>query len=55
MKKGARVMRHLDKERQANPAGLQKWDREEGQKSTVTAKTYMLQNPKLAGRGRIHS
>ena len=23
MKKGARVMRHLDKERQANPAGLQ--------------------------------
>jgi len=55
MKKGARVMRHLDKERQANPAGLQKWDREEGQKSTVTAKTYVLQNPKLAGRGRIHS
>lgn len=54
MKKGARVMRHLDKERQANPAGLQKWDRVEGQKSTGT-KTYMLQNPKLAGRGRIHS
>lgn len=39
MKNGERVMRHLDKDRGVNPAGLQKWDRGEGQKNTVTART----------------